>query len=68
MNGTLDIETFTGLVERGQIDTILCMFTDLQGRFVGKRVVPQFFLEEYKVNIMSSAKLSSVFSADAVSG
>ena len=30
----------------GEIDTVLCMFTDLQGRFMGKRVVPHFFLEE----------------------
>ena len=28
------------------MDTILCMFTDLQGRFMGKRVVPHFFFEE----------------------
>ena len=32
--------------ERGEIDTVLCMFTDLQGRFMGKRVLPDFFLEE----------------------
>ena len=30
----------------GEIDTVLCMFTDLQGRFMGKRVLPDFFLEE----------------------
>src|SRR5438093_3627829 len=30
----------------GEIDTVLCMFTDLQGRYMGKRVVPHFFLEE----------------------
>jgi glutamine synthetase len=30
----------------GDIDTVLCMFTDLQGRFMGKRVLPDFFLEE----------------------
>ena len=29
-----------------EIDTVLCMFTDLQGRFMGKRVLPDFFLEE----------------------
>jgi glutamine synthetase len=46
MKGTLDLETFTELAEGEEIDTILCMFTDLQGRFVGKRVVPHFFLEE----------------------
>jgi len=30
----------------GDIDTVLCMFTDMQGRFMGKRILPDFFLEE----------------------
>ena len=41
--------TKTGLEEKvsaGEIDTVLCMFSDLQGRFMGKRVLPDFFLEE----------------------
>jgi glutamine synthetase len=33
-------------VSAGEIDTVLCMFSDLQGRFMGKRVLPDFFLEE----------------------
>ena len=28
------------LADAGEIDTVLCMFTDLQGRFMGKRVAP----------------------------
>ncbi|MEX0983996.1 MAG: glutamine synthetase family protein [Actinomycetota bacterium] len=42
----LDVETLHDLAERGDIDTVLCMFTDLQGRFMGKRVMPDFFLED----------------------
>jgi glutamine synthetase len=42
----LDAETLHDLAERGDVDTVLCMFTDLQGRFMGKRVLPDFFLEE----------------------
>jgi glutamine synthetase len=44
--GTLDAKQLEELAEEGEIDTVLCMFTDLQGRFMGKRVVPHFFLEE----------------------
>jgi glutamine synthetase len=42
----LDAATLHDLAERGDVDTVLCMFTDLQGRFMGKRVLPDFFLEE----------------------
>ena len=44
--GKIDVKTLEELVDAGEIDTVLCMFTDLQGRFMGKRVVPHFFLEE----------------------
>ncbi len=44
--GTLDVKQLEELAKEGEIDTVLCMFTDLQGRFMGKRVVPHFFLEE----------------------
>ena len=46
MAGNLDREQLEKLVHDGEIDTVLCMFTDLQGRFMGKRIVPSFFLEE----------------------
>jgi glutamine synthetase len=46
MAGNLDREQLEKLVHDGEIDTVLCMFTDLQGRFMGKRIVPHFFLEE----------------------
>ena len=44
--GMLDVKQLEELSDSGEIDTVLCMFTDLQGRFQGKRVLPHFFLEE----------------------
>jgi glutamine synthetase len=44
--GMLDSRQLEALAGAGEIDTVLCMFTDLQGRFMGKRVLPDFFLEE----------------------
>ena len=44
--GMLTTEELEVLSRSGEIDTVLCMFTDLQGRFMGKRVLPDFFLEE----------------------
>jgi len=46
MAGNLDVKTLEEMANAGEIDTVLCMFTDLQGRYMGKRVVPHFFLEE----------------------
>ena len=42
----LTAEALEELAGTGEVDTVLCMFTDLQGRFMGKRVLPDFFLEE----------------------
>ncbi|HEX9122080.1 MAG TPA: glutamine synthetase family protein [Actinomycetota bacterium] len=44
--GTLTLKELEGLVDEGEVDTVLCMFTDMQGRFMGKRVVPHFFFDE----------------------
>ncbi|MBI3648697.1 MAG: glutamine synthetase [Actinobacteria bacterium] len=44
--GLIDAKTLEELAHTGEIDTVLCMFSDLQGRFMGKRVLPDFFLEE----------------------
>jgi glutamine synthetase len=44
--GMIDAKQLEELADAGEIDTVLCMFTDFQGRFVGKRILPQFFLEE----------------------
>jgi len=46
MQGKIDLHTLEDLAGTGEIDTVLCMFTDLQGRFMGKRIVPHFFMEE----------------------
>ena len=45
MNGMLDLETLKGLVERGEIDTVVVAMVDMQGRLVGKRVSAPFFLD-----------------------
>jgi glutamine synthetase len=38
------------LTERGEIDTVLVVFPDMQGRLVGKRVVARFFVDELSHN------------------
>src|SRR6266550_4390870 len=44
--GMLTVAELEKLAGDDEVDTVLCMFTDLQGRFMGKRVLPDFFLEE----------------------
>jgi glutamine synthetase len=46
MAGNLDPEAIERLVHDGEIDTILVVFPDLQGRFMGKRVTGHFFLKD----------------------
>jgi len=46
LSGNLDVKTLEEMAQAGEIDTVLCMFTDFQGRFMGKRILPHFFLEE----------------------
>jgi glutamine synthetase len=45
LKGMLSLEELTQLVEAEEIDTILVGFTDLYGRFMGKRFDGYFFLE-----------------------
>ena len=45
-SGLIDAKQLEELADAGEIDTVLCMFTDLQGRFMGKRILPYFFLED----------------------
>ncbi|MEZ4711467.1 MAG: glutamine synthetase family protein [Caldilineaceae bacterium] len=45
IRGMLTIDELQELVTQGQIDTVLVMFTDLYGRFMGKRFDAEFFLE-----------------------
>jgi len=42
----LTIEELKEQVERGEIDTVVAAFTDMQGRLLGKREHAEFFLEE----------------------
>jgi glutamine synthetase len=42
----LSVEELRDQVERGEIDTVVAAFTDMQGRLLGKREHAEFFLEE----------------------
>ena len=44
--GMLDLDGLHRLVEAEEIDTVIVAFTDLYGRFMGKRLDGRFFLEE----------------------
>lgn len=43
--GPLTLDELARLVERGEVDTVLVVFPDLYGRFMGKRVPGAFFLD-----------------------
>ncbi|MCB0084747.1 MAG: glutamine synthetase, partial [Caldilineaceae bacterium] len=45
IRGMLTIDELQELVAQGQIDTVLVMFTDLYGRFMGKRFDAEFFCQ-----------------------
>jgi len=42
---TLDVGQLRAMIGSGDIDTVLVVFPDLQGRFMGKRVTGHFFLD-----------------------
>ena len=44
--GKIDLRELESLVEKGEIDTIVLAFTDMQGRLIGKRVSANFFVDE----------------------
>lgn len=44
--GWIAEEELLGLVERGEVETVLAVFPDLYGRLVGKRITGHFFCEE----------------------
>lgn len=46
----LTIDALTELATAGEIDTVLVVFVDMQGRFMGKRVQADFFLREIPNN------------------
>src|SRR5579875_3252466 len=45
-DGLLDVRTLEEMIRRGEIDTVLVVFPDLQGRLAGKRVTGGFFLDD----------------------
>ncbi|HEV8309903.1 MAG TPA: glutamine synthetase family protein [Methylomirabilota bacterium] len=45
MGGNLDPKELEALVRRDEIDTVLTVFPDTQGRLMGKRVVGRYFLD-----------------------
>ena len=45
MPGNLDLKELEALVRRDEVDTVLTVFPDVQGRLMGKRVVGRHFLE-----------------------
>ena len=45
LEGMLTSETLRKMVEGDEVDTVLVMFTDSYGRFMGKRVDARFFLD-----------------------
>src|SRR2546430_15529744 len=44
--GKLDAKAIEGMVESGDIDTVLVVFPDQQGRFMGKRVTGDYFVRD----------------------
>jgi glutamine synthetase len=46
VKGMLTVEQLREDVETGTIDTVLTVFTDMQGRLMGKRIDGEFFLED----------------------
>jgi glutamine synthetase len=46
IKGMLDLERLTDLAREDQLDTVLVVFTDAYGRFMGKRVDIDFFIEQ----------------------
>jgi glutamine synthetase len=46
VKGMLSLDKLRLLVESGEIETVVTVFTDLYGRYMGKRVTGEFFLEQ----------------------
>ena len=44
--GMIDLRDLETRVEKGEIDTVVLAFTDMQGRLIGKRVSARFFVED----------------------
>ena len=42
----LTLDELTAEVDNGRVDTVVCAFTDMQGRLMGKREEAHYFLSE----------------------
>jgi glutamine synthetase len=45
MPGKLDLKGLEALIQQNEVDTVLTVFPDIQGRLMGKRVVGHYFLD-----------------------
>ncbi|MEJ2479508.1 MAG: glutamine synthetase family protein [Acidihalobacter sp.] len=45
-NGFIDLETLRTLADAGEVDTVLLVMTDMQGRMQGKRLTAHHFFDE----------------------
>jgi glutamine synthetase len=43
--GHLDFKDLEAMIRTGDVDTVLTVFPDVQGRLMGKRVVGHYFLD-----------------------
>ncbi len=44
--GMLSPDSLAAMIDRGEVDTVLVVFPDLQGRLMGKRVTGHFWLNQ----------------------
>jgi glutamine synthetase len=45
VTGQLDFKNLEAMIRSGEVDTVLTVFPDIQGRLMGKRVVGHYFLD-----------------------
>jgi glutamine synthetase len=43
---SLELKQLESMIRSGDVDTVVCVFVDLQGRFMGKRVTGHYFLDD----------------------
>jgi glutamine synthetase len=43
---SLELRELESMIRSGDVDTVVCVFVDLQGRFMGKRVTGHYFLDD----------------------
>ncbi|MEZ4671537.1 MAG: hypothetical protein R3E39_26850 [Anaerolineae bacterium] len=45
IRGMLTLDELREKIESGEVETVVAVFSDLYGRFFGKRITGEFFLE-----------------------